>query len=115
MKQKARYAQEKRIAVSLRAPNADRRTVLDEDMRVLRDVWEETSHRLDLFQRDPEVVREERKNSYDRMGPDFVFPFTPQPTDPSVLGRQDKPKVAVIREEGSNGDREMASAWDLPL
>jgi phosphoribosylformylglycinamidine synthase len=87
--------------------------VLDEDMRVLRDVWEETSHRLDLFQRDPEVVREERKNSYDRKGPDFVFPFTPQPTDPSVLGRQDKPKVAVIREEGSNGDREMASAFYL--
>ena len=46
-------------------------------MRVLRDIWEETSHRLDLFQRNPDNIREERKNSYDRKGPDFVVPFVP--------------------------------------
>ena len=89
------------------------KSVLDEDMRVLRDVWEETSHRLDLFQRNPENVRAERKNSYDRKGPSFVVPFAPKPTTPALLERTDKPKVAIIREEGSNGDREMASAFYL--
>jgi phosphoribosylformylglycinamidine synthase len=99
---------EKRIKVSL-----GWNSVLDEDMRVLRDIWEETSHQLDLLQRNPADIREERKNSYDRKGPGYVIPFTPQPTPSSVLGRRDRPKVAVIREEGSNGDREMASAFAL--
>jgi len=99
---------EKRVKVSF-----GWKAVLDEDMLVLRDIWEETSHRLDLFQRNPDCIREERKNAYDRKGPKFVVPFTPQPTDRSLLERKDKPKVAIIREEGSNGDREMTSAFFL--
>jgi len=100
--------QEKRIKVDL-----GWKSVLDEDMRVLRETWEETSHRLDLFQRNPDSIREERKNNYDRKGPQFIVPFKPEPTPASALARKDKPKVAVIREEGSNGDREMASAFAL--
>ncbi len=89
------------------------KTVLDEDLLVLRDIWEETSHHLDLMQRNPENIRAERKNIYDRKGPSFYIPFAPKPTDSAVLKRSDKPKVAVIREEGSNGDREMVSAFYL--
>lgn len=99
---------EKRIKVSIGWKN-----VLDEDMRTLRDIWEETSHQLDLLQRDPANIREERKNSYDRKGPQFVIPYDPQPTDAGLLRRSDKLRVAIIREEGSNGDREMASAFYL--
>jgi phosphoribosylformylglycinamidine synthase len=99
---------DKKIKVSVSWKN-----VLNEDMRVLRDIWEETSHRLDLLQRNPENIREERKNIYDGKGPSFVIPFKPNPTTPSILQRTDKPKVAVIREEGSNGDREMVSAFYL--
>jgi phosphoribosylformylglycinamidine synthase len=104
---------EKRIVISLQTPNAERRTVLSEDMLVLRDIWEETSHELDLLQRNPESIREERRNIYDRTGPSFVMSLVPKPTDTSVMGRKDKPKVAIIREEGSNGDREMTSAFFL--
>ncbi len=89
------------------------KSVLDEDMLVLRDLWEETSHQLDLLQRNPECIREERKNSYDRKGPTFTVPFIPKPTDRALLERLGKPKVAIIREEGSNGDREMTSAFYL--
>ncbi|MDA8100874.1 MAG: phosphoribosylformylglycinamidine synthase [Nitrospiraceae bacterium] len=99
---------EKQIKISVKGT-----TVLDEDMLVLRDLWEETSHRLDLYQRNPDCIREERKNSYDRKGPDFIVPFTPLPTDRRLMNRGNKPKVAIIREEGSNGDREMASAFFL--
>ena len=87
--------------------------VLSEDMRVLRDLWEETSHQLDLMQRNPENIREERKNIFDRKGPSYVIPFTPTPTHEKILSRASKPKVAIIREEGSNGDREMVSAFYL--
>ena len=89
------------------------KNVLNEDMLMLRDIWEETSHRLDLLQRNPENIREERNNIYDRKGPSFVIPFNPKPTTRSILQDTNKPKVAVIREEGSNGDREMASAFYL--
>jgi phosphoribosylformylglycinamidine synthase len=105
--------EKKRINISLRTPNSGLRSVLDEDMRQLRDIWEETSHRLDLMQRNPESIREERKNIYGRKGPSFVVPFTSNPTADALLCSADKPKVAVIREEGSNGDREMASAFYL--
>jgi phosphoribosylformylglycinamidine synthase len=104
---------EKHIIISLRTPNTERQTVLNEDMLVLRDIWEETSHHLDLLQRNPGNIREERRNIYDRTGPSFVMSLVPKPTDTSVMGRKDKPKVAIIREEGSNGDREMASAFFL--
>jgi phosphoribosylformylglycinamidine synthase len=103
-----RSQQEKRIKISF-----GWKCMLDEDMLVLRDTWEETSHKLDLFQRNQDSIREERKNSYDRKGPGLVVPFTPQATEASVLARNNKPKVAVIREEGSNGDREMTSAFYL--
>jgi len=98
----------KKIKVSVSWKN-----VLNEDIRMLRDIWEETSHRLDLLQRNPENIREERENIYDRKGPSFVIPFEPKPTTPSILQATNKPKVAVIREEGSNGDREMVSAFFL--
>jgi phosphoribosylformylglycinamidine synthase len=99
---------DKRIKTSISWKN-----VLDEDMRMLRDIWEETSHQLDLLQRNPGNILEERKNIYDRKGPSFVIPFNPKPTTPAILQRTNKLRVAVIREEGSNGDREMTSAFYL--
>jgi phosphoribosylformylglycinamidine synthase len=114
---------EKRVVIKLQTPHAQPLTVLDDDMRQLRDIWEETSHQLDLLQRNPENIREERKNSYDRKGPSYVIPFTPTQTTDDCLCSITKPKVAVIREEGSNGDREMVSAffmagfepWDVTM
>ncbi|HEY6010710.1 MAG TPA: phosphoribosylformylglycinamidine synthase, partial [Nitrospirota bacterium] len=104
---------EKRIVLSLNTQHSALSTVLSEDMPLLRDIWEETSHRLDLMQRNPENIRQERKKIYDRKGPSFVVPFTPSLTTEDRLCSAAKPKVAVIREEGSNGDREMTSAFYL--
>jgi phosphoribosylformylglycinamidine synthase len=108
-----RTTPDKRVVIAAASPNTERITILDEDMRVLRDLWEETSYQLDLLQRNPENIREERKNIYDRKGPSFFGPFTIAGTAEDLLRRADKPKVAVIREEGSNGDREMVSAFYL--
>lgn len=87
--------------------------VLDEDMRRLRALWEETSHKLDMLQANPECVLEEKEVIYDRTGPSYRIPFTPEQTPEIILKRDVKPAVAIIREEGSNGDREMASAFYL--
>jgi phosphoribosylformylglycinamidine synthase len=97
--------------------------VLKEDMRHLRAVWEETSCHLDRLQADPDCVEEERKNIYDREGPSLHLSFVPDRTPREIIDRSGKPRVAIIREEGSNGDREMASAfydsgfevWDITM
>ncbi|MGB6411346.1 MAG: phosphoribosylformylglycinamidine synthase, partial [Candidatus Deferrimicrobiaceae bacterium] len=99
------------------------RIVLSEDMRVLREVWEETSHRLERLQANPKCVNEEKRTIFDRPGPSFNLTFRPEPASPALLRKKKKPAVAVIREEGSNSDREMASAfhqagfdaWDVTM
>ncbi len=97
--------------------------VLDEDMRVLRQWWEETSYQLDRLQMNPACADEEKKNIFDRRGPAYHLSFTPVLPPVDVLTRTDKPKVAILRDEGSNSDREMTSAfytagfepWDITM
>ncbi|MFA5072823.1 MAG: phosphoribosylformylglycinamidine synthase [Nitrospirota bacterium] len=103
----------KSIADKMITVSMQEATVLCEDMRILRDIWEETSHQLDLMQRNPECIKQERKNIFDRRGPSYVIPCTPVRTSENLLNSPAKPRVAIIREEGSNGDREMVSAFYL--
>jgi len=87
--------------------------ILNGDMPQLRDIWEETSHQLDRLQTNPEAVEEEREVIRNRPGPTFHVPYEVVHTAPAILTRRAKPRVAVVREEGSNSDREMASAFHL--
>lgn len=113
---------EKRIKINLITHNPSPLTVLDEDMRLLRDIWEETSYQLDRLQANPECVDEERRINFDRDEPQYILTFSVQPSGEGIPEHQ-PPKVAIIREEGSNGDREMASAfyqagfevWDVTM
>ncbi|MGW8284614.1 MAG: phosphoribosylformylglycinamidine synthase [Candidatus Deferrimicrobiaceae bacterium] len=113
-----RTARTRRIRVK-----CNRRIALDEDMRTLREIWEETSHRLEMLQANPKCAREEKKNIHDRPGPSYRVTFPPAPASPSLLRKKEKPAVAVIREEGSNSDREMSSVfhqagfdvWDVTM
>jgi phosphoribosylformylglycinamidine synthase len=95
-------------SVTLRYNGKD---VLSDDVRELRDVWEETSFQLDRLQANPEYVEQERTGLRDRTGPKFKVPFTPRATPAEILDGKDKIPVAILREEGSNGDREMTSAF----
>ncbi len=96
---------------------------LDESMALLRQWWEETGYQLELLQADPACVEAERLHSFDRSGPSYRLSFTPQPTAAAALSAQDKPKVAILRDEGSNSDREMSAAfysagfapWDVTM
>jgi phosphoribosylformylglycinamidine synthase len=97
--------------------------VLDEPMQLLRSWWEETSYQLERLQSDPECADEEKRNIEDRKGPTYALPFSVHPTAPGILVSTRKPKVAILREEGSNSDREMTAAfhaagfdpWDIAM
>lgn len=46
-----------------------------------------------------------------RAGPSWKLTYSPEPTPSAALSSSAKPLVAVLRQEGSNGDREMISAF----
>ncbi len=85
--------------------------VLTEKMVVLRSWWEETSYQLERLQINPDCADAEKENIYDRKGPTYHLPFVPEPAPAELLTHSNKPKVAILRDEGSNSDREMTSAF----
>jgi len=99
------------------------RLVLEESMPELRDLWEETSYRLDLLQANPECVEQEREGLRLRSDPGYRLSFNPEPTPTALLEKASRYRVAILREEGSNSDRELASAfhqagfetWDITM
>lgn len=88
-----------------------KRALLHMDMQELRGWWEETSYQLERLQTNPLCADQEKRNIYDRKGPKYQVPFEPQLTPMHVMTAKNKPRVAILREEGSNGDREMTSAF----
>lgn len=78
----------------------------------LRDVWYETSYLLDRHQSGA-VKAKERFDNYKLQALEFRFPegFTGIRPQPDLS--QPRPKAAVLREKGSNSEREMAHAMYL--
>lgn len=102
--------------------------IICETTASLRDVWESTSFAIEKLQSNPETAKYEQDNLKHRKAPFWNLPYTPQLTPRMLLANsfqsvRDKVKVAIIREEGSNGDREMAAAifaggmepWDVTM
>ncbi|XP_038668127.1 phosphoribosylformylglycinamidine synthase [Scyliorhinus canicula] len=98
--------------------------VLSERTATLRSWWEETSFRLERLQSNRTCVEEEERAMEHRIAPKYKLSFQPahQPSPSTGLGLSE-PRVAVIREEGSNGDREMVASlimagfevWDVTM
>jgi phosphoribosylformylglycinamidine synthase len=92
-------------------------------MRELRGIWQQTSYELDKLQANPACVEAERKASFARKGPHYELFFNPAPTPREKMEAKNKPKVAILREVGTNGAREMAGAffaagfepWDVTM
>ncbi|MAB39686.1 MAG: phosphoribosylformylglycinamidine synthase [Aequorivita sp.] len=78
----------------------------------MRDVWYNTSYLLDKNQ-SGERLAKERFDNYKNQPLKFEFPkdFTGSSPNPSKGG--ERPKAAVIREKGSNSEREMAYMMHL--
>jgi phosphoribosylformylglycinamidine synthase len=100
------------------------RIVLKESMTDMRALWERTSDALDMLQANPDCVRSEQKTCHHLLTPPpYLATFKPQPTPEHILNATQKPRVAIIREKGSNGDKEMAAAfysagfepWDVTM
>ncbi|HEY1959298.1 MAG TPA: phosphoribosylformylglycinamidine synthase [Polyangiaceae bacterium] len=98
----------------LGAPNGDRLVIgrlLDEPIRDLRAAWSETTHAMQRLRDDEACAREEHEARLDASDAGRSAKLGFDPWAP-VAVRGARPRVAVLREQGVNGQVEMAAALD---
>ncbi|WP_028981655.1 phosphoribosylformylglycinamidine synthase [Sporocytophaga myxococcoides] len=84
----------------------------DFDIAKLRDTWYKTSYLLDIKQSGP-VSAKERYNNYKYHELKYKFPEGFDGKKPVIDNSKPRIKAAIIREKGSNSEREMANAMYL--
>jgi phosphoribosylformylglycinamidine synthase len=77
-----------------------------------RDIWFETSYLLDQHQCKNNKAKE-RFDNYKNQALHYVFPSHFTGKKPTIDTSKPRPKAAIIREKGSNSEREMANAMYL--
>lgn len=101
----------------------DGQEVLNESLPKLRGVWEDTSFQLECLQANEQCVKQEEEGLAKRTQPFFKLTFDPSEAPTIEQLCEGLPRVAVVREEGSNGDREMSvslfmagfEVWDVTM
>ena len=87
-------------------------TEFDFDIAYLRDKWFETSYLLDQHQTANGLAKL-RFDNYAKQPLQFSFPSHFTGTLPTINSAHPRPKAAIIREKGSNSERELANAMYL--
>ena len=77
-----------------------------------RDIWFKTSYLLDQKQTKNNKAKE-RFDNYKKQPLNYTFPIHFSGNKPKIDNTKPKPKAAIIREKGSNSEREMANALYL--
>lgn len=88
----------------------DNFTLIDTTTLEVTKKWERTSFELEKLQMNPECALEEYQLFDTRKGPRYQLSFNPDDAFKLLKTIEDPWRVAVIREEGVNGDREMIAA-----
>ncbi|HTT70306.1 MAG TPA: phosphoribosylformylglycinamidine synthase, partial [Anaeromyxobacteraceae bacterium] len=89
-------------------------TLLDEARQALRAVWSETTHRLQALRDDPTCADEEQESRLDPQDPGLRAEVAFDPAEDVAapfVKRGARPRVAILREQGVNGQVEMAAAF----
>jgi phosphoribosylformylglycinamidine synthase len=77
----------------------------------LQRIWSETSFRMQTLRDDPACAREEYDRIIDPKDPGLSVALTFDPK-PFFVSNGTRPRVAILREQGVNGQVEMAAAFD---
>ena len=91
------------------------RVILDESRVTLQRLWSETTWRLQTIRDNPESARQEYDEIEDAADPGLSPRLGFEPADDVAapfLGTAVRPRVAILREQGVNGQVEMAAAFD---
>ncbi|MBM3872177.1 MAG: phosphoribosylformylglycinamidine synthase [Verrucomicrobia bacterium] len=86
--------------------------LLDEDLFALREVWSDVTRRIAALRDNPACAEAEHAHRLDRADPGISPKLTFTPTAPAVVSSGTRPALAILREQGVNGEVEMAAAFD---
>lgn len=88
------------------------KTVLYDNSRIqLQRFWSETSYRLQRLRDNPDCADQEFEALLDEKDPGLIAALTFNPKERKVVSYKNKPRVAILREQGVNGQQEMAAAF----
>jgi phosphoribosylformylglycinamidine synthase len=82
---------------------------VDRHITELRQWWEETSDALEVMQANPKTVEMEKLTYTQTMAPRYVW----RHVEAARATKSRQPRVAILREEGTNGDEELAAAFHM--
>ena len=77
----------------------------------LNRIWSETTYQMQALRDNPECAREEFDLLLDEQDPGISFEL-PYELDLPFVGSGARPRMAILREQGINGQLEMAAAFD---
>jgi len=92
-----------------------RREVFAESLADLRRAWSETTYRMQALRDNPECARQEYDALDDARDPGLSPRLTFDPADDVAapfVNRGARPRIGILREQGVNGQVEMAAAFD---
>lgn len=86
-------------------------TLVDADLSELRAIWSDTTRRIQAMRDNPSCAESEYQLKLDRRDPGI----NPKVTFDVKIGKDfaSRPNMAILREQGVNGEVEMAAAFDL--
>ncbi len=93
----------------------DGREVLAANRATFREAWSETTFHLQRLRDNPDCAKQERATRLDKSDPGLNARLSFDPQDDVAapfISRGARPRMAILREQGVNGQLEMAAAFD---
>jgi phosphoribosylformylglycinamidine synthase len=93
----------------------DGNTVLEDDRVAFQRAWAETTFQMQSLRDNPECAQEEYDTLLDADDPGFNVELTFEPAEDVAapyIATGERPRLAVLREQGVNGQVEMAAAFE---
>jgi len=87
-------------------------TRYSESITTLNRAWSELSYRMQALRDNPDCAREEYETLLDQSDPGLQIHLTYDPEAAFHVNTGARPKMAILREQGVNGQNEMAFAFD---
>ncbi|MGI6494872.1 MAG: phosphoribosylformylglycinamidine synthase [Kiritimatiellia bacterium] len=86
-------------------------TALDEPLARVRSAWSELTCKMQEIRDNPACAREEFAIASDAGDPGMTFSLAYDPDAPCTASIRQPPRIAILREQGVNGQVEMAAAF----
>ena len=92
----------------------NKKLLIEENLFDLRALWSDMTRRIASLRDNPECVEQDYQLKLDPKNPGITPKLTFDLTTmrPAIASSKDRPAVAILREQGVNGQIEMAAAFD---